>query len=112
MQGELRWFPLDRALGLIDLARSEWEAASGHLSMAVETSHCSSSSGRRPIWIERDGSSRGHHLGPQFHGGLTAREVRVLRPVAAGKSNRQTARDVGPSDNTVANHLTSIPGQA
>jgi len=46
--------------------------------------------------------------GPQFPGGLTAREVAVLRLVAAGKSNRAIARDLALSEKTVANHLTTI----
>jgi DNA-binding NarL/FixJ family response regulator len=49
-----------------------------------------------------------HHLGPLFPGGLTAREVSVLRLVATGKSNREIARDLALSDKTIANHLTSI----
>ena len=47
-------------------------------------------------------------LGPVFPGGLTAREVSVLRLVAAGQSNRDIARHLALSDKTVANHLTSI----
>jgi DNA-binding CsgD family transcriptional regulator len=41
-------------------------------------------------------------------GGLTAREVQVLRLVAAGKSNRAIAADLGISEHTVARHLQNI----
>jgi ATP/maltotriose-dependent transcriptional regulator MalT len=41
-------------------------------------------------------------------GGLTAREVEVLRLVAAGKTNRAIAADLVISDKTVARHLSNI----
>jgi DNA-binding CsgD family transcriptional regulator len=40
--------------------------------------------------------------------GLSAREVEVLRLVAAGRSNRQIAQALVLSEKTVINHLTSI----
>jgi DNA-binding CsgD family transcriptional regulator len=44
-------------------------------------------------------------------GGLTAREVEVLRLVAAGKTNRSIAGDLFLSDKTVARHLANIFGK-
>ena len=41
-------------------------------------------------------------------GGLTAREVEVLRLVAQGKTNREIAADLVISDHTVARHLNNI----
>jgi len=41
-------------------------------------------------------------------GGLTAREVQVLRLVAAGKSNRAIAADLFLSEKTVARHVQNI----
>ncbi|HSE65441.1 MAG TPA: response regulator transcription factor, partial [Gemmatimonadales bacterium] len=41
-------------------------------------------------------------------GGLTLREVEVLREIAAGKSNRKIARDLGISEKTVARHVSNI----
>jgi DNA-binding NarL/FixJ family response regulator len=41
-------------------------------------------------------------------GGLTAREVEVLRLVAAGKTNRAIAGDLFLSDKTVARHVSNI----
>ncbi len=41
-------------------------------------------------------------------GALTARELEVLRLVAAGKTNRQVAADLVISDRTVARHLSNI----
>jgi DNA-binding NarL/FixJ family response regulator len=41
-------------------------------------------------------------------GGLTAREVEVLRLVAAGRTNREIASELVLSDHTVARHLNNI----
>ncbi len=41
-------------------------------------------------------------------GGLTARELAVLRLVAAGRTNREIANSLSLSEKTVANHLTNI----
>ena len=41
-------------------------------------------------------------------GGLTAREVEVLRLVASGRSNPQIAADLTLSEKTVARHLSNI----
>jgi DNA-binding NarL/FixJ family response regulator len=45
---------------------------------------------------------------PTAVGGLTAREVQVLRLVAAGKSNRAIAADLVISEHTVARHVQNI----
>jgi len=44
-------------------------------------------------------------------GGLTAREVQVLREVAAGKTNRAIAADLFLSEKTVARHVSNILGK-
>ncbi|WP_027860130.1 response regulator transcription factor [Marmoricola sp. URHB0036] len=44
-------------------------------------------------------------------GGLTAREVEVLRLVASGRSNPQIAADLTLSEKTVARHLSNIFGK-
>ena len=49
---------------------------------------------------------------PKSAGGLSAREVEVLRLVAAGKSNREIAAELVISDRTVARHLSNIFQQA
>jgi DNA-binding CsgD family transcriptional regulator len=41
-------------------------------------------------------------------GDLTDRQVEVLRLVAAGKTNRQIAADLGLSEHTVARHLANV----
>ncbi len=41
------------------------------------------------------------------HGGLTAREVEVLRLVAAGRTNRAIAKQLGLSEKTVARHVSN-----
>jgi DNA-binding CsgD family transcriptional regulator/tetratricopeptide (TPR) repeat protein len=45
---------------------------------------------------------------PQAAGGLTAREVEVLRLVAAGKTNRAIAADLVLSERTVDRHVSNI----
>jgi ATP/maltotriose-dependent transcriptional regulator MalT len=45
---------------------------------------------------------------PTAAGGLTAREVQVLRGVAAGSSNRAIAAELGISEHTVARHVQNI----
>ena len=41
-------------------------------------------------------------------GGLTARELDVLRLVATGKTNRAVAADLSVSEKTVARHVSNI----
>jgi len=41
-------------------------------------------------------------------GGLTGREVEVLRQVAAGKTNRAIATELSISEKTVARHISNI----
>ena len=41
-------------------------------------------------------------------GGLTSRELEVLRLIAQGKTNREIAGDLGISDKTVARHISNI----
>lgn len=45
---------------------------------------------------------------PALPAGLTRREVEVLRLVAAGKTNKQIARELVLSEKTVARHLSNI----
>lgn len=45
---------------------------------------------------------------PHPAGGLTAREIEVLRLVAAGKTNRAIAADLFLSEKTVARHMSNI----
>ena len=42
------------------------------------------------------------------HGGLTARELEVLRLLASGRTNRAIARELGLSEKTVARHVSNI----
>jgi ATP/maltotriose-dependent transcriptional regulator MalT len=49
----------------------------------------------------------GRSLGPPEHG-LSARELEVLRLLAAGKSNRQIAEKLVISEHTVARHVQNI----
>ncbi len=48
-------------------------------------------------------------LGRRAHpAGLSDREVEVLRQVAAGRSNKETAAELGISEHTVARHMSNI----
>jgi putative flavoprotein involved in K+ transport len=51
--------------------------------------------------IAREAERRNHH-------GLTAREVQVVRLIAAGKTNREIGVELGISENTVARHVQNI----
>jgi DNA-binding NarL/FixJ family response regulator len=53
--------------------------------------------------LAAEGAPVGH--GP---GGLTEREIEVVRLVAAGHTNRLIARELGLSAKTVARHLSNI----
>jgi DNA-binding NarL/FixJ family response regulator len=48
---------------------------------------------------------------PAYPDGLSEREVEVLRPVAAGKSNREIADELVISLNTVFRHVANILGK-
>jgi DNA-binding CsgD family transcriptional regulator/predicted negative regulator of RcsB-dependent stress response len=88
-----------RALGDADGARMEWEAAAGIFRQFgaapaladVEALLQSPAATTRPAG-----------------GGLTAREMEVLRLVARGKTNRAIAKELGISDKTVARHVSNI----
>ena len=46
--------------------------------------------------------------GPKDDGGLTTREIEVLRLIASGKTNRTIAQDLRISEKTVARHVSNI----
>jgi DNA-binding NarL/FixJ family response regulator len=46
--------------------------------------------------------------GPKVAGGLTHREIEVLRLVATGRTNRAIADELDISEKTVARHLSNI----
>ena len=82
------------ALGDADTAEMEWDAAR---------------------WVFRElGASadlarvEGRGRKGRASGGLTAREVEVLRLVAAGKTNRSIATELFLSEKTVARHLSNM----
>jgi DNA-binding CsgD family transcriptional regulator len=85
-----------RALGDSDTAELELDAACRvfrQLGAAPELARLEARSATAP---------------PGAAGGLTAREVQVLRLVAAGKSNRAIAADLAISKHTVARHVQNI----
>lgn len=85
-----------RQLGDADAAELEFDAASWILRQLDA----------RPDAARVDGLRR--TIAPGRSEGLTLREVRVLRHVAAGKTNRQIAADLFISERTVERHLSNI----
>jgi len=84
-----------RALGDEDSARMELDAAAWifeQLGAAPDVAHTEALARRAP----------------KAQGGLTAREVEVLRLVASGKTNRAIAADLFLSEKTVARHVSNI----
>jgi len=104
------WMRLDapfetaRTRMLIGLAFRELgddESAAGELTAARRGFH---ELGARP-WVAEVDALLHHQPRP---GGLTAREVEVLRLVAKGRTNPQIAADLVLSEKTVARHLSNI----
>lgn len=85
-----------RSLGDEDTAAFELEAARGVFAELGAAAALA--------WVD---SLTGQALGVEAHG-LTARELEVLRLVAAGKTNREIASTLVISDRTVARHLQNI----
>jgi DNA-binding NarL/FixJ family response regulator len=56
------------------------------------------------VWVQ----ALSRMAAPRAAGGLSARELQVLRLVAAGKSNRAIAADLVISEHTVARHVQNI----
>ena len=81
------------------------DTASADLELA-EAAAALSRLGARPAYQEV-----ARLLGSDAPGGLTTREVEVLRMVAAGSSNARIAADLVLSEKTVARHLSNIFGK-
>lgn len=79
---------------LLDLAQLEANAI-GMQSVTDKIVQC------RIQWCRDSGSLR-------FPAGLSKREAQVLQLVAVGRENRDIARELFVSSNTVANHIQSI----
>jgi DNA-binding CsgD family transcriptional regulator/predicted negative regulator of RcsB-dependent stress response len=88
-----------RALGDTDGARIEWDAAAGvfrRFGAAPALAEVESLIGEAPSTTRREA------------GGLTSREVEVLRLIARGQTNRAIARELEISEKTVARHVSNI----
>ncbi len=85
-----------RALGDDDTAEMELDTARGVFHQL----------GAAPDVARVEALSRGGAVRPPA--GLTAREVEVLRLVAAGKTNREIAKTLVLSDHTIRRHLQNI----
>jgi len=66
------------------------------------------------IWIERQRQAAPKNPNYSLNEktikalGLTAREIEMLKFLSAGKSNKEIARDLGLSPNTVKTHLANL----
>ncbi len=72
--------------------------------------------GAGDAWIDRVETDRRNfegtnHARPSYPGGLTAREVEVLRLIAQGKSNREIGAELVLSLRTVERHMVNIYGK-
>jgi len=88
-----------RALGDTDGARTEWDAAArvfGEFGAAPALAEVEA--------LRREDTPSKH---PET-GGLTSREVEVLRLIARGKTNREIAGELAISEKTVARHVSNI----
>ena len=107
--GQLHWFLIDLALGAGQALRGERASALAHLERAERAAR---RAGMRPALAEilqlRSSLDGARPTGPSLPAGLSRREAEVVRLVAAGMNNREIARVLHLSENTVAKHLTSI----
>jgi ATP/maltotriose-dependent transcriptional regulator MalT len=88
------------ALGDVDGARIEWDAAARVFRQF----------GAAPALAELGKLTAAEKAGtnPPAAGGLTSREVEVLRLMAQGKTNRAIAGELAISEKTVARHVSNI----
>ncbi|HEX5503057.1 MAG TPA: helix-turn-helix transcriptional regulator, partial [Thermomicrobiales bacterium] len=103
--------PYGRALTLLALAalrRREGDiAAAGAL--VAEARACCAARGAAPALAVADAlAAELAAATPIYPAGLTAREVEVLRLVAAGRTNQEIAAALGVSRKTAVNHVTHI----
>jgi DNA-binding CsgD family transcriptional regulator len=107
--GQLHWFLIDLALGAGQALCGERDSAHYFLQRAERSAR---RAGMRPALAEIQQILRGLEADPRagqtLPAGLSRREAEVLRLVAAGMNNREIARALHLSENTVAKHLTSI----
>jgi DNA-binding NarL/FixJ family response regulator len=87
-------------LGDLDGARMEWEAAARVLRQF--------SAGPALAEVDALLSEPPSPAQPPTVGGLTSREVEVLRLIAGGKTNRAIGRELDISEKTVARHVSNI----
>jgi ATP/maltotriose-dependent transcriptional regulator MalT len=90
-----------RELGDMDAARTEFNAARAAFERL----------GAQPDLQQVRQWSGGATSSAAYPAGLTAREVEVLRMVAAGKSNRAIAGELLLSEKTVARHISNLFGK-
>jgi DNA-binding CsgD family transcriptional regulator len=107
--GQLHWFLIDLALGAGQALCGERDSARACLDLAERAAR---RAGMRPALAEIQQIKRDLDADPgagrTLPAGLSRREAEVLRLVAAGMYNREIARALHLSENTVAKHLTSI----
>ncbi len=109
---ELAWTCHDYADALLQSSTSDRDKA---LSLLGEALSLSQELGMRPL-MERvvalqERAESQPAKAPAYPGGLTQREVEVLRLIASGKSNAEIAAEVVLSVRTVERHISNIYGK-
>lgn len=98
-----------------DAARARTRIGLAFRALGDEDSAAAELAVARRTFVELGAVTAGHEverlLGPSRPDGLTARELEVLRLVAAGQSNPQIASELFLSEKTVARHLSNIFGK-
>jgi DNA-binding CsgD family transcriptional regulator len=119
---------LDSALALADACAAPYERALTLLALAglhattgkpadatallMETRAICASLGARPALVRADAlAARLGAARSSYPDGLTAREVDVLRLIAAGRSNREITDTLAISERTVNRHITNLYGK-
>src|SRR5262249_9655162 len=106
--------PYERALTLLSLAELRLTAGDGAAArLLIEEAHgIYTALGARPALERAEALAARLHRPPRSEGdfpdGLSAREVEVLRCVAAGQSNREIAVALTLSVRTVEKHIANI----
>ncbi|MFN2526991.1 MAG: LuxR C-terminal-related transcriptional regulator [Actinomycetota bacterium] len=104
------WLELDCPY---ELARSRLLSATAHRELGDEDGAAMELEAARETFVRlgaTPAAQRAAELlgGSEHPGGLSARELEVLRLVAAGKSNKEIAKELFISENTVARHMSHI----
>jgi DNA-binding CsgD family transcriptional regulator len=103
---ELAWICYDYANLLIEVARSS--DAEHALALLKEGAALASRHGMQPLKEKFTVLEELSSIRPMPPGGLTPREIDVLRLVAKGKTNKEIAAELFIAERTASNHVSNI----